>query len=139
MSERTQGDRTGRRPTILHVEDRDTNRALVRIALRRAPDPNVAGAELLEAGDLAAARETLAGHAVDLLLLDVRLPDGNGLDLASELHARPRTQRPWIMVMSASVLPSQQQVAMAFGADAFLAKPFQMAELQSRVSELLRA
>jgi DNA-binding response OmpR family regulator len=91
---------------------------------------------LLEAPNLATAREILGSQQVDLVLLDVRLPDGDGLALAAELHERMKN-RPIVVVLSASVLPSERDAALRSGADAFLAKPYHPVELVATVVQLL--
>jgi DNA-binding response OmpR family regulator len=63
-----------------------------------------------------------------VVILDVRLPDGNGLDLARELGAGHQP-RPKILVMSASVLPRDREVALAAGTDGFMGKPFMPRDL----------
>jgi two-component system, OmpR family, KDP operon response regulator KdpE len=127
----------GERRTILLIEDEVPNRALARAVLARSTDPRVAGIELLEAPNLARARELLASDHVDLVLLDVRLPDGDGLSLAAELRASSPAQRPIVVVLSASVLPSERDAALRSGADAFLAKPYHPTELIALVARLL--
>jgi two-component system KDP operon response regulator KdpE len=122
--------------TILLIEDEGPNRALARAVLTRSKDPRVAGIVLLEAPNLAAAREILDSQQVDLVLLDVRLPDGDGLALAAELHERMKN-RPIVVVLSASVLPSERDAALRSGADAFLAKPYHPVELVATVVQLL--
>lgn len=77
---------------------------------------------LYEAETIAQARALLASHALDIVLVDVRLPDGNGLDLAAELRAHPAGPAR-VVIVSASVLPAERTSALATGADAFLAKP----------------
>lgn len=119
----------GRRPHVLLVEDEAANRALVRAVLARSTEAAIRDLELSEAPSLRAAREVLAGRPVDLVLLDVRLPDGSGLDLAREMAARGEGPRPRVIVMSASVLPADREAALASGADAFLGKPFRVTEL----------
>lgn len=123
---------------ILHVEDEAPNRALLRAIVSRAHEPEVRTATLVEANDLATAREILGARAVDLLLLDVRLPDGNGLDLAREIRDGQWPTRPAIIVMSASVLPMERDAAVSAGADHFLAKPYSAAALLALVGEQLR-
>lgn len=127
-------DRAARRVRVLVVEDEAANRVLIRAILDRARDPDLPSIELSEAGTLTAARAMIATEPFDMVLLDVRLPDGNGLDLATELGARPLAERPRVIVLSASVLASERAAALETGADAFLAKPFGSREL----IELLR-
>jgi DNA-binding response OmpR family regulator len=123
---------------ILHVEDGESNRALLRAIVSRAPEQEIRRARLIEANDLAAAREILGTEAIDLLLLDVRLPDGNGLDLARELRDGGSPSRPAIIVMSASVKSTERDAAVSAGADYFLPKPFAATELLALVGEQLR-
>jgi two-component system, OmpR family, KDP operon response regulator KdpE len=124
------------RRTILLIEDEGPNRALARAVLARSTDPQVASIVLLEAPNLARAREILACEHVDLVLLDVRLPDGDGLSLAAEIHEQAARKRPVVVVLSASVLPSERDAALRSGADAFLAKPYHPAELVATVARL---
>jgi CheY-like chemotaxis protein len=121
--------------TILAVDDDPVIRTLIRAILSQADDPAIRGALLREAGTLGEARRILADEPIDLLLLDVHLPDGLGLDLAAELQRRPG-DRPAIVALTASVLPADQQAAMKAGCDAFLAKPYSATALVSVCSQL---
>jgi CheY-like chemotaxis protein len=121
---------------FLMVEDDATNRLLLRAVLTRAGDNRIRDAQVDEAPTLADARRFLAAHRPDLLFLDVRLPDGDGLDLAREvLAAGPG--RPRLLVISASVLPAERDAAIAAGCDRFLAKPYRPQELLGIVAGLL--
>jgi CheY-like chemotaxis protein len=122
---------------ILHVEDEEPNRALLRAVFDRTSVEIVRDATLLEAADLETARRLLDREPVDLVLLDVRLPDGNGLDLARTLRDGG-PPRPVVIVMSASVLPSERDTAIMAGADYFLAKPYVPATLIELIAEELR-
>jgi two-component system, OmpR family, KDP operon response regulator KdpE len=113
--------------TVLLVEDEELNRVLVRAILARATDDAVRGVDLVEAASLASARSALEGHPVDLVLLDVNLPDGNGLTLANDLAARDA--RPRVIALTASVLPHERAAAMSAGCDAFLDKPYAAQDL----------
>jgi two-component system OmpR family response regulator len=124
---------------ILHVEDEEPNRALLRAAFSRSDVVIVREATLLEAPDLETARRLLDGASIDVLLLDVRLPDGNGLDLARALRDGQSKRRPSVIVMSASVLPSERETALTAGADHFLAKPYVPSELVRLVADELRS
>jgi two-component system KDP operon response regulator KdpE len=125
-------------PVVLVVEDEEPNRVLLRAVLSRASDERLRGLVLLEAADLVTARAILDTNRVDLVLLDVRLPDGNGLSLVwdSADHDGPA---PAFVVLSASVLPDERATALATGASAFLAKPYRPAELIEAVASILGA
>jgi CheY-like chemotaxis protein len=107
---------------VLLIEDEPANRALVRAIIARADPATVPEVDLLEAATMADARSILASESLDAVLVDVRLPDGNGLDLIGEIRAREGEVK--VIVVSASVLPAERASALATGADGFLAKPF---------------
>jgi two-component system, OmpR family, KDP operon response regulator KdpE len=121
---------------VLLVEDEALNRALVRAVLdRRAAE--LPPLELIEAGTLDRARALLEEAPADIILLDVRLPDGSGLDLARELRdAQAGAPSPVVAILSASVLALERVAADAAGADAFLAKPFVPAELTALIQRM---
>jgi CheY-like chemotaxis protein len=121
---------------VLVVEDEEPNRALLRAVLARATDDRLRDLTLLEAPDLATARAILATNHVDLVLLDVRLPDGNGLSLITDDAARQDLAPPFV-VLSASVLPTERAAALAIGAASFIAKPYRPADLLEAVAEAL--
>jgi len=123
--------------TVLVVEDESMNRALLRATLARAGDP-LRGARLLEADTIARARELVAAGGVDIVLLDIRLPDGNGLDLAREIVGKDG-RRPRIVILSASVMPEERATALAAGCDAFLPKPYRPSDLVELVGSLLES
>ena len=118
---------------ILLVEDEVLNRALVRATLTRADDARLREADLVEAPTIADARQALNGGRFDVLLLDVRLPDGDGLELAASLP-KPR---PLMVALTASVVPSPRDRAAQVGCDGFLDKPFQPGDLQTMLVQLL--
>ena len=126
--------------TILLVEDEALNRTLVKAVLSRAEIAAVRQAEILDASTLATARRQLADEEVDLILLDMNLPDGNGLTLARELASggmpsgRPK---PVVVAVTASVLPQDRAAAIEAGCDGFLDKPYAAADLVAVVAEHL--
>jgi putative two-component system response regulator len=85
------------------------------------------------------AREFLEGETPDLVLLDRHLPDGDGLDLIPEIRGSDRLGTVPILLVSASVLPRDVQLAMDAGADGFLAKPVRVKPLVDEVRRLLDA
>lgn len=115
-------------PLLLAVEDEARNAALLRAVLEPA------GYELIVVGSLADARAWLAEGHPDLVLLDVGLPDGSGLDLARELRAAPATSAVPILVASARVMPADRAAAQDAGCDVFLGKPLRPRELLEAVA-----
>lgn len=128
--------RPGARVRILSLDDDAGNQSLIRAVLTRANDPQIRDAEVLAATSLAGARAILERELVDIVLLDIHLPDGLGLELAAELRGRA-TRRPAILALTASVLPADQQAALYAGCDAFLAKPFPARGLVSAIRRLI--
>lgn len=91
--------------------------------------------EVVEAADTAQARLLLKERAPDLLLLDVSLPDGSGLEVLKAAHALA----PGLPVL---MLTGQLDIATArdaleHGARAYMTKPFEPAALQEEVARLL--
>jgi two-component system KDP operon response regulator KdpE len=114
---------------ILLVEDDEINRALLRAVLSTAAPPALQGAVLTEAGSLAEARASFSAQHADMILLDVQLPDGSGLELAAELSQSDPP--PVIVALSAGVLPAQRRDALAAGCRAFDNKPYTASQLLS--------
>ncbi len=96
------------------------------------------GYQVSSAPSLTAGRELLARQAVDALVLDLMLPDGDGLDLCRELRASPRTRTLPVLMLSARGEPTDRIVGLEIGADDYLTKPFEPRELLARVRALLR-
>ena len=86
-------------------------------------------------GDLAGGRAALEAGA-DLLLLDLGLPDGDGLELCREMRASG-DQTP-VIVLTARGEPTERVRGLEAGADDYLAKPFHLPELVARIQAVLR-
>ena len=84
---------------------------------------------------LAQGRQALAEGIFDLLILDVNLPDGSGLDLLTQL--RTISHLP-VLVLTANDLESDQVAGLELGADDYVTKPFSLSVLRARVKNLLR-
>lgn len=123
--------RSPKGPLLLAVEDEPRNAALLQAILGRA------GYRLYIATGVTEAREFLDEETPDLVLLDRHLPDGDGLDLIPEIRGSERLGGVPILLVSASVLPRDVQVAMDAGADGFLAKPVRVKPLVDEVRRLL--
>jgi two-component system KDP operon response regulator KdpE len=127
----------GRPLCIIVVEDEATNRELLRAVLARSRDPRLTTADVVEAASLTAGRQALEECTPDLIILDVRLPDGSGLEIARDLKQVGKPEALRVIAMSASVLPPDRAAALEAGCDVFLPKPFQPAELVATIQRLL--
>lgn len=96
------------------------------------------GFEVDSAGSLKAGRDLLRHGSYDALLLDLMLPDGDGLDLTRELRAEPRTRRLPLLMLTARGEPMDRIVGLEIGADDYLPKPFNPRELLARIHAVLR-
>ena len=96
------------------------------------------GFEVDCAGSLAAGRERLKREDYDALLLDLMLPDGDGLELTRELRGDARLRRLPLLMLTARGEPMDRIVGLELGADDYLPKPFEPRELLARVKALLR-
>ncbi|MFN7121736.1 MAG: response regulator [Hydrogenophaga sp.] len=93
------------------------------------------GYAVIEASTAREGATLAANRRVDLFLIDLGLPDGDGVALIREI--RGWTQRP-ILVLSARTQESQKVDALDAGADDFVSKPFGVAELHARIRVALR-
>ena len=96
------------------------------------------GYEVDSAGSLAAGRDRLRAAPYDALVLDLMLPDGDGLDLTRELRADSRLKRLPLLMLTARGEPLDRVVGLELGADDYLPKPFEARELLARIKALLR-
>ena len=94
------------------------------------------GMTVLPAGDGRTMRRLLASEGVDVVLLDIMLPDESGLDLCRWLRAE-RPELPVIM-LTAQGDPSSRVVGLELGADDYLGKPFEPRELVARIHAVVR-
>jgi len=117
---------------LLLIDDDARLSAMVADYLRNS------GYEVTVAGSLAEGREQLASATHDALVLDLMLPDGDGLDLCRELRANPRTRQLPLLMLTARGEPMDRIVGLEMGADDYLPKPFEPRELLARVKALLR-
>lgn len=88
------------------------------------------------AATLAEAEECLAAVGYDLILLDIMLPDGDGRSFLAR-HRRAERQTP-VIVMTARASVSDRVDALDIGADDYITKPFDFAELEARCRAVLR-
>ena len=116
-------------PSILVVEDEPHMRRFLRASLTSN------GYRVLEAGTMAEAGLVATSHNPELYLVDLGLPDGDGLDLTKSLRAW--TAAP-VIVLSARGRELDKVAALDAGADDYLTKPFGVGELLARLRVALR-
>jgi DNA-binding response OmpR family regulator len=114
---------------VLVVDDHPELRALVAQALERD------GHAVRQAGGVEQAQQALM-EEVDVIVLDIGLPDGSGLSLCRELRA-DGVQTP-ILILTAHHRVAERVEGLDAGADDFLGKPFAIAELRARVRAIGR-
>ncbi len=91
---------------------------------------------LLEAGDGRAALELAQRHRPDLILLDMHLPDTDGLTLVRELRAIPALQATPLVALSADATDEARHRALREGVDEYLVKPFELEQLDALIREV---
>jgi len=117
------------RPLVLLVEDEPQMRKFMRATLTSH------GYRLLEAGTSAEALLLASTHNPELLLLDLGLPDGDGIDLTRRIREWGRMP---VIVISARGREDDKVAALDAGADDYLTKPFGVNELLARMRVALR-
>jgi two-component system, OmpR family, response regulator len=115
---------------ILLVEDDPDIRELIIGQMQREPY------RVEAAGSVAEARALLATLAIDVLVLDLNLPDGDGIDLCRQL--RGEGYEGAIIMVTARGAAIDRVLGLELGADDYLTKPFEPRELLARVRNLLR-
>ncbi|HLO63874.1 MAG TPA: two-component system response regulator KdpE [Azonexus sp.] len=114
---------------VLVIEDEKQIRRFVRVAVEEE------GCQVAEAETMAQGLIEAGSRQPDLLILDLGLPDGNGIDLIRDL-------RGWsdvpVLILSARSQENDKIDALDAGADDYLTKPFSVGELRARVRALLR-
>lgn len=93
------------------------------------------GYQVTEAYDVASALEKVDEGTFDIILLDLVLPDGEGLSLIPQFQQRAKTP---IVVVSGKSETTEKVVCLEMGADDYITKPFEMRELSARIKAVMR-
>ena len=115
---------------ILLIEDDESISELVSLHLTN----NSYGLD--QAFDLATARKKLETEKYDLILLDLMLPDGSGMEICQELRMK-KDQTP-IIILTAKSEEIDKVLGLEMGADDYITKPFSIREFLARIKALLR-
>lgn len=118
-------------PCVWVIEDNDLNFELIDYLLGEA------GWRTARARDAASFAELLDSPSPALVLLDMNLPDGSGLDLLARLRAHPRHARLPVIAVTAHAMQGDRQRFLAAGCDAYVAKPIDRRVLFDEIAAVL--
>jgi DNA-binding response OmpR family regulator len=115
---------------ILVIEDSPEIKILIESSLT---DYNIRFCTTLREG-----RAAVTDHVFQLIMLDIGLPDGDGLKFLTELSSQPQTKNVPIIILSGKTETSNKIMAFSVGAEDFISKPFDPLELQARVAAKIK-
>ena len=118
--------------TILVVEDDKLNREMVKTAFKED------GHMVYSAATMGKAWEALRTNRPDIIVLDRGLPDGDGLQLCLSLKKESAFKTIPILMLTGKAEVADKILGLRFGADDYLAKPFNIEELRARVDAIVR-
>lgn len=118
---------TDRDIRVLLVEDTPDNRHLMELVLVRD------GFDVTSVATAAAARQALSDQDFDVIALDIRLPDIDGLEFARELKADLTHRDTVIIAVTAMAMRDDREAALAAGCDDYIAKPIDTRALSDRI------
>jgi two-component system cell cycle response regulator DivK len=117
--------------TILVVEDNQINRKLATLLLETA------GHTVLQAEDGASGLNAARTHLPDLVLMDVQMPDMDGLAVTEILKSESATASIPIIALTAHAMEGDEEKSIAAGCDGYIAKPFHYQEFFAAVDTAL--
>jgi CheY-like chemotaxis protein len=124
-------DERRRRARVLIADDDDSLRTLIRFSV------DVGGPIIEEASNGTSALAMARANPPDVALLDWMMPGMSGIEVCRELRADPLTASALIVIVTARVLASDRDEALAAGADHFVPKPFSPVALLELVRHAL--
>lgn len=116
---------------FMAVDDSSTMRKIVSLALKGA------GHDVVEAEHGKDALLKLQGSSVDCIILDINMPEMNGLEFLTARKFKPELAKTPVIVLTTQDESGMRDQAMQLGANAFLGKPFQKEDLLASVKQLL--
>ena len=120
-------------PRILIVDDSPTIRRMVRVSLA----PLAEDATFLEAASGLEAIERVSVDAIDLMVLDLNMPDMHGLEVLDFMRGHQRYRRVPVVVLTTRGDDAAREDALRSGASAFMTKPFSPPDLITTVKHVM--
>ncbi len=120
-----------KKPTILVADDDPQILTMLGIRLSKR------GYQVLEAADGLQTLEKAREHHPDLVLLDVMMPGKNGWEVAKELRADDELRNVGIVMLTAIGERVNEMTSPLYGADAYVDKPFDFADLEAKIKKVL--
>lgn len=117
---------------VLLVDDDEGNRELVSRIL------DLCGYESIQANSGAKALELLVNNAVDIILLDIMMPDMDGYEFCRQLKQSKNLSHIPIIMLTALIDEESRQKSFRVGANDFISKPFKMDDLVSKIERLVK-
>lgn len=117
---------------IYIIEDDENIREIEEYTLENA------GFQILSFGSIEQCREQMKKEKPDLMLVDIMLPEGDGLQFVEELRRSPQFEDIPVIMVTAKTREIDIVKGLDHGADDYITKPFSVLELTSRVKSLLR-
>jgi two-component system, cell cycle response regulator DivK len=119
--------------TILYVEDDSNNRTLVRRVLEAE------GYQLVDAANASQAIEILKEHKIDLILMDINMPEMDGYALTAQIKSVSEYAKIPIVAMTANVMRGDRERSLEAGCDGYIQKPIDIDLLTQQVERFLRS
>ncbi|WP_345322585.1 response regulator [Candidatus Villigracilis proximus] len=120
-----------RKGTILYVEDNPDNRNLIRRVL------NAEGYSVVEAINGKQAIEKLESNSVDLILMDINMPDMDGYTLTAKIKAIQKYSKIPIVAVTANVMRGDREKSLEAGCDGYIQKPIDIDALAQQIERFI--
>jgi two-component system, cell cycle response regulator DivK len=117
--------------TILYVEDNPDNRNLMRRVL------GVEGYSIVDAVNADQAIEKLEGNNIDLILMDINMPDMDGYTLTSKIKAIQKFSKIPIVAVTANVMRGDREKSLEAGCDGYIQKPIDIDTLAQQIERFM--
>jgi len=118
--------------TILYVEDNPDNRNLIRRVL------SAEGYSVVDAVNAEQAIEKLEGNNIDLILMDINMPDMDGYTLTTKIRSIQRFSKIPIVAVTANVMRGDREKSLEAGCDGYIQKPIDIDTLAQQIERFIK-